>query len=178
MYSFKSASSCAHALRLAPAGLLAACAVLQAPAAQAADATANASATVVQPIAISKSADLGFGKFSAGTGGTIVLDTSGDRTASGGVVLLTGTGGAAATFDVTGDAGATYAITLPSGAETLTRTSGTETMSVASWVSAPAATGTLTSGAETVSVGATLTVGNAQVAGEYSGSFNVAVEYN
>lgn len=145
----------------------------------AASETANATATVVAPIAITKSADLVFGKFSAGTGGTVVMSTAGGRTATGGVVLLTGTGGNAASFSVTGDANATYAITLPTSAATITRSAGTETMSVDTFTSNPATTGTLSaSGAQTVTVGATLTVASAQVQGSYTGTFSVAVEYN
>lgn len=178
MNHLKSIPSRAHALRLALVGSLAACLMLPLGAAHAASTTADASATVVEPIAITKSADLAFGKFSAGTGGTVVVDTDGNRTVTSGVVLLTGTPGAAATFDVSGDNGATYAITLPTGPATLTGGSGSDEMSVDTWVSAPDATGTLTSGTETVKVGATLTVGSAQAPGVYNGSFSVAVEYN
>lgn len=178
MTNFKSISSRARALGLASATLLATAGLFQTNVALAASATAGSSATVVEPIAITKTADLVFGKFSAGTGGTVVVDTDGARTVTGGVVLLTGTGGAAASFNVTGDADATYAITLPSGTEALTRDAGSETMDAGTWVSSPAATGTLTAGAQTVTVGATLTVASAQVAGTYNGTFAVTVEYN
>ncbi|HEX8154742.1 MAG TPA: hypothetical protein VF698_16540, partial [Thermoanaerobaculia bacterium] len=41
----------------------------------AAQASANGTATVMTPISISKTADLRFGKFSALTGGTVVIAT-------------------------------------------------------------------------------------------------------
>ncbi|KQW02880.1 hypothetical protein ASC87_00560 [Rhizobacter sp. Root1221] len=133
---------------------------------------------MVAPIAISNTAGLVFGKFSAGSGGTVVMSTASVRSKSGGVVLLTGTAGSAAAFDVTGDAAATYAITLP-GSATVTHTDTLTTMSLGTFVSNPSATGTLSGGgAQTVNVGATLTVANAQLAGSYSGTYSVSVEYN
>ena len=71
------------------------------------------------------------------------------------------------------------AITLPSSAVTLTRASGSETMTASTFTSTPSGTGTLSSGTQNVTVGATLTVAAAQVAGVYSsGNFNVTVNYN
>lgn len=144
--------------------------------AYAASATGNATATVIAPIAIANTADLAFGKFAASTGGTVVMDPAGARTATGAVVLSTVTPGGAASFDVTGDNNATYAITLPG---TASITSGVNTMSVGTFTSTPSATGTLSAaGAQTVTVGGTLTVASAQVAGAYTGTFSVTVEYN
>jgi hypothetical protein len=144
----------------------------------AASATANATATVITPIAISSTADLRFGEFAAGSGGTVVISTAGARSKTGGVVLSTVAPGGAASFSVTGDADATYAITLP-GTATITRVSGTETMSVGTFTSDPTETGTLSAGGtQTVAVGGTLTVGASQVVGSYTGTFSVSVEYN
>lgn len=142
----------------------------------AASATGNATATVIAPIAIANTADLAFGKFAASTGGTVVMSPAGTRTATGAVVLSTVTPGTAASFNVTGDNNATYAITLPG---TASITSGVNTMSVGTFTSTPSATGTLSAaGAQTVTVGGTLTVASAQVAGAYTGTFSVTVEYN
>lgn len=144
----------------------------------AATTSANATATVVTPIAISKNADLLFGKFVANTGGTVAMATTGTRTAGGAVALFSqGSTSNAASFAVTGEGAYTYAITLPAdGAVTLS--SGGNNMAVNSFISNPSGTGTLTAGAQTLLVGATLTVGNAQAPGSYSGSFNVTVDYN
>ncbi len=145
-------------------------------AAVAADATAQAGATVVVPIAISKVSDLSFGKFSTVGAGTILIGTDGVRAKTGSVVLLQGDQGNAASFDVTGDAGATYAITLPSSAVSVTGPGAA--MSMDSFVSDPSGTGLLTAGAQTISVGATLHVAAAQVDGAYTASLPVSVEYN
>lgn len=138
--------------------------------------TGNATATVIAPIAIANTADLAFGKFAASTGGTVVMSPASGRTRTGAVVLSTVTPGAAASFNVTGDNNATYAITLPASA---TITSGVNNMTVGTFTSTPSATGTLSgAGAQTVTVGGTLTVASAQVAGAYTGTFSVTVEYN
>lgn len=168
-----------HRLKLAALAAMSVTAAAYMSGAQAASATASATATVVAPIAISKAADLRFGKLSAGTGGTVVMSPAGARTATGGVVLLSGTAGGAASFSVTGDANATYAITLPTSATISDSATTPNTMTVDTFTSSPATTGTLSSaGAQTVAVGATLKVGNAQVQGTYNGTFSVAVEYN
>ncbi|MBW3563650.1 MAG: DUF4402 domain-containing protein [Acidobacteria bacterium] len=147
---------------------------------EAAEATANATAEVITPIAISKAADLKFGKFAAGTGGTVVIAPAGTRSATGAVILSSSNVGGAASFNVTGDNNATYAITLPASAVTITHaTDTTKTMSVGTFTSNPSGTGTLSaSGAQTVGVGGTLTVASAQTTGSYTGTFNVGVEYN
>ena len=143
---------------------------------QAASATSAADAIVISPISIINTAGLNFGKFAAGTGGSVIMDSDGTRTQSGAVVLATGTAGAAASFTVGGDAAATYAITLPTTDQELL--SGVDSMMVNTFTT-PDATGTLDgSGAGTVLVGATLVVGSGQVVGSYTGSFSVSVEYN
>lgn len=145
----------------------------------AASATANGSAEVITPIAISKTADLDFGSFAAGTGGTVVISTAGARSATGAVVLSALDAGNAASFSVSGQANATYAITLPTSATITHTVDSTKTMSIGTFTSNPSGTGTLSAGgAQTVTVGGTLTVGNAQTVGSYTGTFNVSVEYN
>lgn len=144
----------------------------------AATVAANGTATVVADMGITKNADLRFGKFSAGTGGTVVMATAGSRSKTGAVVLSALDAGGAASFAVTGDSTATYAITLPSTAVTITHTNTTTTMSVGTFISNPSGTGALTAGAQTLLVGGTLTVASAQLAGAYTGSFNVTVDYN
>src|ERR1700760_1886480 len=84
-----------------------------------ATATASASANIITPISIAKTADMSFGNVavSATLSGTAVLAPAGTRTTGGGGgVTLPATTGAvsAASFTVSGAAGYTYAITLPS----------------------------------------------------------------
>ncbi|MEC3966257.1 DUF4402 domain-containing protein [Flagellimonas halotolerans] len=142
-------------------------------------ATATATATVVAPIAITKSADMNFGNVavSASTSGTVVLAPGGTRTVTGGATIpaTTGTVNAAA-FNITGEAGYTYSITLPSSI-TL-NDGGVNTMTVDTFTSTPSGTGTLTAGAETVNVGATLNLAAAQASGTYSNTSDLTVTVN
>ena len=158
-----------------------ACAFTTASFAQA-SATATATAVIVTPIAITKTADMNFGNVAvSATAGTVVLTPAGGRTATGGVTLPASAGTvAAASFSVSGTGSYTYSITLPGTNLVLTRNTGTETMNVNAFTSAPSGTGALTAGAQTLTVGATLNVAGSQVAGTYvSGTpFTVTVNYN
>jgi len=146
-----------------------------------ATASATATATIVSPISITKTVDMNFGNVAVqtSTGGTVILTPASARSATGGVTLPAVTGTvAAAEFDVEGEGTYTYAITLPSGA--LTISSGSNNMTVETFTSTPSGTGALTAGAQTLYVGATLNVAAAQASGVYvSGTpFNVTVNYN
>ncbi|MDH3210791.1 MAG: DUF4402 domain-containing protein [Burkholderiaceae bacterium] len=141
---------------------------------------ANATATVIAPITIVKASDLLFGNIIAGAGGTISVDAADSVSLGGGVTVpptQTGTR-AAAVFNVTGEGTNTYAITLPSTDQTITHTDTVTTMLANAFVSNPSGTGALTAGAQTLKVGATLNVASAQLAGVYSGTFSVTVDYN
>jgi hypothetical protein len=81
-------------------------------------------------------------------------------------------------------ASTTYALTLPLTI-TVTRGSGTETMSIGTLLArfngagADAVTSTLSgTGTDSFTVGGTLAVAAGQVAGVYAGIFNVTVAYN
>lgn len=151
----------------------------------AADATTTSTATVITPIAITKSADLVFGSFARGAGGSVTISTSGARTASGTILSTVGNTPSAAQFDVTGDGASTYSITW-SGDTALTDSVSTETMALArisdltagNATTGEVANGTLTTGAQSIYLGGTLTVGAAQAAGAYTGSVTATVEYN
>ena len=94
-----------------------------------ATASATGTATIVAPIGITKTVDMNFGNVAVSGAGTVILAPAGTRTATGGITLpaITGTV-SAASFDVSGNDGYTYTITLPSTDYTITRVSGTETM--------------------------------------------------
>ncbi len=146
-------------------------------------ASATATATIVTPIAISKTVDMNFGNVAVtSSAGTVELTPAGVRTAAGGVTLPNVTGTvAAASFDVTGEGTYTYAITLPTTDYTITESvNGTATMTVNAFTSSPSGTGALTAGAQTVTVGATLNVSATQTAGTYTNAtgFDVTVNYN
>lgn len=138
---------------------------------------------------ITTTQDLAFGTFIPASGGTVVVSTTGARSATGGVVLLTNTqfsAPAAATFSVVNNAprARTFTVTLPASA-TLTRAGGGGTMTVNAFVSNPLSGqgngnkgfGTLTGGAGTIAVGATLNVSSGQAVGNYSGTFAVTVAF-
>ena len=129
-------------------------------------------------IAISNTGALAFGKFVAGSGGTVAVSASGVRSVSGGVMLVPSGSGAAAQFAVSGDPNLTYSISLPADG-VVALASGTNSMAVNAFTSSPSLLGILSAGGtDTVSVGATLSVGSNQAIGNYSGSFNVSVDYN
>ena len=177
---FKQARLTGKLALLAVAAAVGAC--LCAPA-QAAQDTANATGTVVTPIAIVAANNLVFGSFAPGAGGTVTVSTSGVRTASG-PILMTGAATTAARFNITGEAASTYSITH-SGSATLA--SGANTMALSKFSDLSAAnatagnplTGTLDgAGAQSLYVGGTLTVGAAQAPGVYTGTVIATVEYN
>ena len=149
--------------------------------------SADATATVITPIAITKTANLVFGSFARGAGGTVTVSTSGARTASGTILSTVGNTPGAAKFDVTGDGTSTYSITWSGSTELETGAGGAgETMALTrisdltagNATSGEVTSGTLTAGAQSIYLGGTLTVGAAQVAGAYTGSVTATVEYN
>lgn len=146
---------------------------------------AGATATVIAPIAITNAVDLDFGKFAPGAGGSITISTAGTPSSTG-IVRSSTVAPAAARFDVTGAANATYAITYTGTSATLSD-GGTNSMAMAIFsdlnaggaTSGSASSGTLSgTGTQSIYVGGTLTVGATQAAGIYSGNIKVQVEYN
>jgi hypothetical protein len=139
-----------------------------------ATATANASATIVTPISISKNTDMNFGNVATdGSVGTVVLTPAAGRTPSGGVTLPATAGTVtAASFTISGSGSYTYAITLPSS---VIITSGSDQMTVDNFTSTPGTTGTLT-----ITIGATLNLVASQAEGTYTSDtpFAVTVNYN
>ncbi len=157
---------------------------LGATSAQAATGTGTATATILQQISVTSDRNLSFGAIAPGTSaGDVVVNNAGTRTSCGvtastGVCIGTTT---SANFNISGSAGNTVAITLPAAATTftLTNTTGTgaETMTLKS-MTGSATTATLSaSGAASFTMGGTLAVGANQVAGDYSGTFTVTVQY-
>ncbi|MFL6709612.1 MAG: DUF4402 domain-containing protein [Massilia sp.] len=159
-------------------------AVLSMPGAHAANATANATSTVVAPIAIVKAADLSFGKFAATTGGSVTISTTGVRTNTPGVVQIGGGTLSAARFDVTGETDATFSIaitsspTLSAGGGNTMAFATVSDLTAGNTVTGNVTSGTLTLGSQSIYVGGILTVGLAQAAGTYTGSVTATVEYN
>ena len=119
-----------------------------------------------------------FGRFVAGTGGTVVISAAGLRSRTGGVVLLNSPSAGQATFSVSkssnGGSNKAVIISLPTNGSTRL-TSGSNSMAVNSFVNSTL--GTVTTAGTLLSVGATLTVSASQPAGAYSGSFPLIVNF-
>lgn len=150
---------------------------------QSSTASANTSATIIQPIAITKTTDLNFGNIAVHStnNGTVVLGTSNNRSQTGGVTLPVATPGTvtSASFDVTGAAGYTYSITLPTSV--ILDDNNSHQMTVNTFTSNPSTSGTLdVNGEDVISVGATLNVLGGQAPGLYESDsdFDVIVNYN
>ena len=153
---------------------------------QAADASATATAEVITPIAVANAANLSFGKFARGAGGSVTISTSGARTASGTILSAVGSSPTAARFDVTGDGVSSYSIAWVGTSTVLTHTNTVDTMAFApcsaltsaNSCSGNVSAGALTAGAQSIYAGGALTVGASQLTGAYSGTIAVQVEYN
>jgi len=141
-------------------------------------AAAEASARIVSPLQITKTADLKFGNIAAGpSAGTVDMAITDVRTAAGGVTLISaGNVSNAAAFDIIGSPDATFTISLPSS---ILIASGANNMMVDNFVSSLGATSALDAqGAAALKVGALLNVDANQPVGLYTGTFDVTVAYN
>lgn len=166
---------------------------------QAAEATASASATILTPIAISKTTDLSFGVLTASAASTITIAVDdGARTATVPASLVN-TGAAVsafppsrASFAVTGTPDLTFSISAPAATVQLAGPTGATAMAVTlsgvksdttTGTAATASTGKMSSaGTNTLYIGGSLVVpvANASFAGAYTSSAGIAltVAYN
>lgn len=154
--------------------------------AQTAKASTTAGAEIVSAISLTSDASLSFGKMSAPSADVDVTISTASQvtTTNSSVISLFSTNAVNAHYNVSGAAGYAYTITLPADDHVLIE-SGTNSMYVngfkARTASIPGSDGTsgnLVSGTDTFVVGATLKVKSGQVAGTYSGPFDVIVAYN
>lgn len=144
-----------------------------------ASATATASATVIKPLAVSTTTALQFGAFSTLTGGTLTVDGSGTLSTSGDVAPSSSQSVAPARFTLAGEAGATYAVTLPGSAELSHESAEATTLTIGAFTSHSSSPLALDSSGEAeLAVGATLTIPASAALGTYTGSFEILVEYN
>jgi len=160
------------------AGLLALTAALPA---QAQVVGADSRVFVLEPLSLLNVGSLSFGDISASAAaGTVVVDPdSGTRAVSGGVAALGGTV-SAARFLGTGTANSNVAIIRePQGFITVTRSGGTETMTVDDFT-VEGGNGARQIRSDRVldfKIGGTLNVGPNQAEGTYLGTFEVIVDY-
>ena len=144
-------------------------------------ATTNAAAKILTGLTITKNVDLNFGSMTIPTAATTVtLSPVGVRTSAGNITLLAQAPLATASaYSVTGDAGASYAITLPSSSNIFLSPSGSIIVVDNFTSSKTGNTSTMSgSGTDSFTVGATINLANGQYAGTYNGTFDVAIAYN
>lgn len=143
-----------------------------------ATASFTASATIIQPIGITTTANMNFAHIDAQEGGAVILTPQNTRSTTGGVALAGEENLSAATFVVTGQPGLAYSISLPSARYTLTN--GQEEISIENFTSNLENGGLLADGNQTVSIGATLNVLENQTPGYYTSPapMDVTVIYN
>ena len=140
--------------------------------ANAATVSATAEVKILAPVTLTQTTGLDFGVVAAAaTAGTVVLTpASNTRVCSVGLTCV-GTAARGA-FAVVGTSGYTVAITV-APSTTLTGAGAPMALTLV-----PSATTVATTGLpQTFFVGGTLTVGAAQVAGTYTGTYNVSADY-
>lgn len=148
--------------------------------------TANASATIIQPITIASSSNLAFGTIVRPSSGssTITVSNAGTRTVGtgGAVGLNSGTTPSSATFTVTGEGGQSISVTVPA---TITLSSGANQLTVTTTnnMTGSASSQTLsnslgTAGTLDVKIGGSITVSSTTPSAAYSGTFTVSASYN
>jgi hypothetical protein len=140
--------------------------------------TGTANARIVTPITIAETTEMNFGDIQPEGGATTVtLSTTGVATPSGATVV---TGSPSqGVFSVTGTEAATYSITLPADG-TVQLTGPGPAMNVNGFNHNAGATPVIgVGGTSTLNIGAVLSVAGSatQTAGDYSGTYDVTVDY-
>lgn len=159
-------------------------------AARAGTTSGTVNVAVVERFGLVKTGDLSFGDLAVGaTGGTVIVTTAGARSSTGGVVLYGGSHSPAA-FSGFGNPNRQVIITFGAPSILITRSGGSQTMTVDSFTPNPTGSGglnqlgnsgrhriTTSTGLFTFNVGARLIVAGSQTPGTYSGTFSVTVNY-
>lgn len=144
-----------------------------------ASATANftASATIIQPIGITTTNNMQFANIDAKNGGAVILTPDNTRITNGDIELAEGGTVSAATFEVTGQTGFAFGISLPKGSYRLS--SGSESMLLQDFTTNYDGSSIAGDG-KTIKVGASLIVNPNQQPGNYktNGDLQVTVNYN
>lgn len=146
-------------------------------------ATGHIYAEVLSVFSASETAPMNFGRFAPGPGGgEIILTPESTISVLGNVYKGTGIYNAA-TFYISGDANASFTITLPSDPVVLKHTSSSKSMVIKNWISRPGpgtGVGILQRGEQIVYVGATLKVGNLEEnpIGTYAGTYVITFDFN
>jgi spore coat protein U-like protein len=141
---------------------------------------ASGRAIVLRPLSLIKKTDMDFGTLiTSATAGTATIDpVSGAVTTAGGVTAVPTSTTAAAAFVGAGSRKAPVIIRIPKNPIALTRSGGTETVTLTNWTLDGAATRLIGANqAFQFQVGGQLSVGANQTPGTYIGTFAVTVQY-
>ena len=145
-------------------------------------ATSSITATITNPIGISKTNDMNIRGTALSTfPGIITIDPKKSRKIRKGRNLTISKSAVnPASFNVTGEDTYTYSITLPSSIYSIESSSVSETMLINDFTSSPSSSGILTSGVQTIFVGATINLNVSQPHKKDNGilTFDVIVNYN
>jgi hypothetical protein len=140
----------------------------------------QAGAIILKPLSLIKKTDMDFGTLiTSAAAGTATIDpVTGAVTTAGGVTEVPGTPTSAGIFMGAGSRNAPYQIRIPNKPTTLTRSGGTETMTVSNWTLDGQTNRKIGANeAFQFGVGGQLTVAANQAPGTYVGTFNVTVHY-
>jgi len=162
---------------LAAASLMILASAVSLGVAHAADVTAKAGGSIIDALTIEKTEDLYFGTIvpSATASDTVRINTGGELICGASLTCL-GDDASVAAFSVRGERRFTYSVSLP---EQVVLSNGSDTMTIISLDSSIGSQGTIApNGRDAFTVGGTLSVAASQAPGDYSGTFNVTVEYN
>ena len=145
-------------------------------------ADADGSTTIIQPLTITKDADLSFGRIvkpSTGTGTVTMADSADTVTAGSGAVALSGIATSRAKFTIDGEGAQGITITVPASFDL---DNGTDTITVTLDPDRPASDtldGTVgTDGTRALNIGGSFSLPDSISTGEYTGDFTVSVAYN
>lgn len=139
---------------------------------------AKATVTINRPVEVRKLQDLNFATLAVWSAGTAIMNPNTDTmTTTGGVTYLSGLA-YAAMFEAVSPVKNVVHIRIPNKPITMTRSGGTETMTVSAWTLSGSANRNVVA-KETFSfkVGGTLTVNANQAEGLYTGVFDVEVQF-
>ena len=144
--------------------------------------SAEASAKIVAPIKLEKTADLRFGTIATSiTSGTVQVkaEEGAQASASGGATMvassLAKTG--PAVFTITGESDQTFKLNVKTG-DVIKLSNGAKTMDVTLNIpNFTASNNALTGGTKTLIIGGSLAVGENQASGAYTKTFDVTVAY-
>ena len=148
------------------------------PASAAVTQSGNAEIAILSPLSAIKRADMNFGTIVVSGAGTAVIDPVSGTVTTSAALLKIGTSAHPARFTSTGSRNSNVHIRLPQSPITVTRSGGTETMTVSTWtLDGPTNRRIPANSTFDFAVGATLNVAAGQVPGIYRGTFSVTVQY-